>query len=77
MNINVLLCNLHDCRFYFDGNCSKARGGKDYLYEECSYTAAQEQIEKTKCCANCNHNFCNESDKRECGYNYKNWELRI
>lgn len=35
------------------------------------------QIEKMKCCGNCNKMFCNEQDKKECGYNYKHWELRV
>lgn len=32
----------------------------------------EQQVEKMKCCGNCNHNFCNESDKREFGYNKAN-----
>lgn len=37
----------------------------------------EKQIEKMKCCGNCNKMFCNEQDKKECGYNYKHWELRV
>lgn len=37
----------------------------------------EQQVKKMKCCGNCNHNFCNESDKRERGYNYTNWEMRV
>lgn len=34
------------------------------------------QIENMKNCANCGHFVCNENDKKECGYYYKDWIMR-
>ena len=39
-------------------------------------TGLNNQIEKMKCCGNCNSLFCNAEDKLNCGYNYDNWSLR-
>ena len=39
-------------------------------------TELKNQIEKMKCCGNCNSVFCNAEDKLNCGYNYDNWSLR-
>ena len=49
----------------------KAEKAKDKKIEE-----LEAQIEKMKCCGNCNKMFCGPEDKKECGYNYKYWELR-
>ena len=52
----------------------EVRCNEDFLKR---VTELEGQIEKMKCCGNCNKMFCNEQDKKECGYNYKHWELRV
>ena len=40
MRMDLPGCDLHDCRYYFDGNCIKADKGKRWLWEECPHTRA-------------------------------------
>lgn len=49
--------------------------GKKSMQKE--NTELKKQVEKMKCCGNCNSMFCNREDKLKCGYNYNNWSLRI
>lgn len=51
MRIDLPGCDLHDCRYYFDGNCLKSKDGKPWLYNECPHTRArmfEEEIFKLK-----------------------------
>ena len=38
MRMDLPGCDLHDCRYHFDGNCIKADEGKRWLWEECPHT---------------------------------------
>lgn len=39
MRLDLPGCCLKDCRYYFDGNCTKTyNGSKPWLYEECPFT---------------------------------------
>lgn len=58
-----------------EGNTITTTGELLITLKEIPYL--EKQIEKMKCCGNCNKMFCNEQDKKECGYNYKYWELRV
>lgn len=40
MRMDLPGCDLHDCRYHFDGNCIKADKGKRWLWEECPHTRA-------------------------------------
>lgn len=104
MNINLPGCDLHECRYYFDGNCTKAKENKMHLYENCEYTLAKkgeyplvhdfaienqqlkEQIEKMKCCANCEFQYVrslaavidDESDEPCCSCKeHSKWKLKV
>jgi len=45
MRIDLSGCDLHDCRYHFDGNCIKADKGKRWLWEECPYTKTNVELE--------------------------------
>lgn len=57
---------------YEDGCIAGAKNKK--LEKENEQLKAQ--IENMKNCANCGHFVCNENDKKECGYYYKDWIMR-
>ena len=60
------------------GNANRCSREYFSRWEECKEEIAEleKQIENMKCCGNCKFMFCNEQDKKDCGYNYKNWEMR-
>lgn len=58
-----------------EGNIITTTGELLITLKEIPYL--EKQIEKMKCCGNCNKMFCNEQDRKECGYNYKYWKLRV